>query len=245
MASVSVLLPALIGLLGLSPGAESAPAAPPAGDAVRLAGGAAPAVRDGEIIRSGRAVVDTPLPQGYPLPTAPGAIELKTYPVVRRAEITSSTNMSLGTNAAFWPLFMHIKNRDIAMTSPVEMDLVGMTGEPGDAPDAWTMSFLFRTPELGPTGEAGTVTVVDAPPVTVVAVGFTGSADVRSVGLRLGELEEWVKANLPAWEQAGEPRLLQYNGPNIPRRDRWGEVQIPVQPRAVDEAASDGEASAD
>ncbi|MFG0274039.1 MAG: heme-binding protein [Phycisphaerales bacterium] len=239
------MLATLLLALATTTGAELAQTPPAPGNAVHLAGAEVAVERDGDVIRSGRAIVDTPLPDGYPMPTAPGAIALKTYPVVRRAEITSSTNMALGTNAAFWPLFMHIKNRDIAMTSPVEMDLVGMTGEPGDAPEAWTMSFLYRTPDLGPTGEAGSVTVVDAPPVTVVAVGFTGSADVRSVGLRLGELEEWVEANLPAWEQAGEPRLLQYNGPNIPRRDRWGEVQIPVRPRAAEQDAPTGEDAAD
>ena len=236
MPTLTFMIP-LIASLTMGSGPTETPAAPPAGDSVRLAGEMAAPTQDGDLIRSGAARIDTPLPEGYPMPTPPGAIELKTYPTVRRAEISSGTNMALGTNAAFWPLFNHIKRRDIAMTSPVEMDLRGMTGEPGDAPDEWTMSFLYRTPDLGPTGEAGTVTVVDAPPVTVVSVGFTGSADVRSVGLRLGELEAWMADNLPGYEQTGEPRLLQYNGPNIPWRNRWGEVQIPVAPVAPAESA--------
>lgn len=68
--------------------------------------------------------VDTELPEGYPPPTPPGAIELKKYAEVRRAEVSGRLNPNLGMNLGFWPLFQHIQRNDIAMTAPVEMNTV-------------------------------------------------------------------------------------------------------------------------
>jgi len=34
-------------------------------------------------------MIEAPLPEGYPAPTPPGMIELKTYPSVRRAEYSA------------------------------------------------------------------------------------------------------------------------------------------------------------
>ncbi len=215
-----------------------------------------------EEYRFGRSRVDTPLPAGYPRPTPPGAIEIKTYPSVRRAEVSGSIRADMGMNAAFWPLFRHIQRRDIAMTAPVEMDYRGMQGgaKPGaDKPDAekpgrdvgesaeltsdaWTMSFLYRTPELGPTGEDGNVKIVDTSPVTVLAVGFTGPYVTSQVERQLKVLDAWLEAQ-NVWEKAGEPRGLYYNGPDVSTKDRWGEVQVPV--RLKGQAKPEGSAPAE
>lgn len=117
--------------------------------------------------------ITTPLPAGYPLPTPPGAIDLKRYPSIRRAEVTGDARPDLGMNFAFWPLFRHIKDRGIAMTSPVEMDYRGGEGE--EVGTEWTMSFVYRTADLGPTGDLGRVRVVDTEPMTVLALGGKGS----------------------------------------------------------------------
>lgn len=65
--------------------------------------------------------ITTPLPEGYPAPTPPGAIDVKHYPSVRRAEYDVAGVGRAGMNGGFWPLFIHIQSRDIEMTSPVEM----------------------------------------------------------------------------------------------------------------------------
>ena len=44
--------------------------------------------------------IDTALPAGYPLPTPPGAMELKRYPSVRRVEQGGKGEMSSGMNGA-------------------------------------------------------------------------------------------------------------------------------------------------
>ena len=233
--------------------APSLPTAPPsAGTGVRVAGEIPDNVElvlEGEEWRFGRMRIEAPLPQGYPPPTPAGTMEIKTYPSVRRAEVTASGNSNLGSNLAFWPLFNHIKERDIAMTSPVEMDYRGMASEDGTSLDeskgTWTMSFLYRTADLGPTGEDGRVKIVDAPPVTVLSIGMRGGYGTSKVNEGLEKIHEWLAAN-PQWKACGEPRALNYNGPAVRMKDKWSEVQVPVtlasSPAPAPANAADGEA---
>ena len=187
---------------------------------------------DGEF-RSGPSRIPTPLPEGYPTPTPPGAIELKRYPFVRRAGISGSISPDWGMNFAFFPLFNHIKRRDIAMTSPVEVDYEGL-GEPGATkPTDWTMSFLYRTRALGPAGvdsKDERILVEDLPPATVLAIGMRGSYKLHRVNAGLAALRDWLSSQ-SEWEAAGDPRALFYNGPELRSADKWLEVQLPVRRR--------------
>lgn len=178
-------------------------------------------------------LVEAPLPEGYPAPTPPGMIELKTYPSVRRAEYSAKGSSNFGMNVGFWPLFNHIKSRDIAMTSPVEMDykpsgdrtpLAPMQ----DAEGSWTMSFLYRKADLGPTGADGRVKVVDTPEVTVISIGMRGGYGMGAVNSGMEALSTWL-ASQSEWEAVGDPRGLNYNGPQVPMKNKWSEVQIVVR----------------
>lgn len=213
--------------------------------------------------RSGTARITTPLPQGYPDPTPPGAIDLKKYPAARRAQVTSSADSNVGSNMAFWPLFQHIKKHDIEMTSPVEMDFTfenttaAETGAEASAdaegsdpaakgavavPKTWTMSFLYRTPDMNKVGTEGAVEVVDREPVTVLSVGLQGPYGTVIVSRGVEKLTDWLSANTE-WERAGEPRAFYYNGPEAKNSDKWAEVQVPVRragAKAPDAAAMDG-----
>ena len=153
--------------------------APNAGESVRVQGEQAAAKFDGKAWTSGRVKIDTALPVGYNAPTPIDAIEIKTYPSVRRADFESSNLWAsnwFGQSRAFWALFDHIKTRKIDMTSPVEMTYRNVQqGFWGPKADSWAMSFLYRTPELGPVGPAENgVTVVDSEVVTVISVGVEG-----------------------------------------------------------------------
>lgn len=182
--------------------------------------------------------ITTALPEGYPQPTPPGAIEIKTYPSVRRAQVTSGAEgqqmlpADTGMNAGFWPLFRHIQRRDIAMTSPVEMDYAGLSPDGQGQPERWTMSFLYRTSDLGPTGEDGNVEIIDTVPVTVVALGLRGPYGLPRVRGALATLDAWLEEH-PEWEVAGEPRAFYYNGPEMPNARKWAEAQIPIRPRTT------------
>jgi SOUL heme-binding protein len=183
--------------------------------------------------------IDTALPVGYPLPTPPGAMELKRYPSVRRAEQGGKGDMTGGMNGAFWPLFAHIQRNKIAMTAPVDMDLHWMRdrvkgagaegGEQGEAAEAagkvdgsstiqnkdrWTMSFLYRTADLRETGTEGTVNIVDIEPMTVVSIGLDGRG--MSAG-RAGVREQSVEAaieKLNAWLDT-QTEWVPYGSPRL------------------------------
>ena len=221
--------------------ARSATAVPAPGQTIRLGGDTEVVSRRiGDDWVSGSAAITTPLPVGYPAPTPPGAIELKTYPSLRRAEVTSKvSNAGLGMNMAFFPLFNHIQRREIAMTSPVEMDYQGLSvgGEPlpvtaEPAPlEAMTMSFLYRSPELGPVGadaEDAKVVVVDTEQATYLSLGMQGGYSLERVREGMAQLHDWLAAN-PGWESVGDIRALHYNGPERRDRDKWLEVQVQVQ----------------
>jgi hypothetical protein len=190
----------------------------------------------GEVMfRSGASFIDTPLPVGYPAPTPPGAIELKKYPIVRRAEISATDiNTDGGRNIAFFPLFNHIKERDIAMTSPVEMDYPDLRIETVQEPagngsqNNWTMSFLYREPTMGKTGEAGRVRVVDREALTVLSLGMRGNYSSVRDTRGLSQLRDWLMAQ-NEWEAAGPARAFYYNGPSQAPQNSWSEIQVPVR----------------
>lgn len=197
--------------------------------------------------------IDTALPTGYPLPTPPGAMELKRYPSVRRAEQGGKGEMSSGMNGAFWPLFAHIQRNKIAMTAPVDMDLHWMRdrvngaeapatgGEQATASqERWTMSFLYRTADLRETGTEGTVRIVDVEPMTVISIGLDGrglgmsragmvQGREAAVDAAIEKLNAWLDAQAE-WVPYGSPRLCGYNDPSVRPANQWWEVQIPIKP---------------
>jgi len=232
----------------VKPGAGPVAVVPAAGSLVRVGGDEEAKVkREGEGFFIGKSSITTPLPEGYPDPTPPGAIDVKTYPSVRRAEVKGELAPDMATNLAFFPLFSHIQRRNIEMTSPVEVDYVGMVGDgkgdaaKGDAgraegdkkPGSWTMSFLYRRADQGPTGpdeRNEAVKVVDTQPVTMLAIGIRGGYSVARIGQGLKELELWL-ADHPEWEIVGEARAMYYNGPDVANAEKWAEAQVPVRLR--------------
>ncbi|QDU71112.1 SOUL heme-binding protein [Mucisphaera calidilacus] len=178
-----------------------------------------------DYFESGRARISAALPEGYARPTVPGAVELKRYASYRQALLTSEGR---GQSGMFWPLFRHISSRDIAMTAPVVM-----TGRmAGDEASETSMAFLYREPELGPTGamEDGVV-VEDVAPTYVLSVGVMGGRDDERFDALRGQLEAWLAAQGEGgrWVVDGEVRLLGYNGPDVARRYKWWELQLPVR----------------
>lgn len=181
---------------------------------------------DGPLYSAGVVKTDTKLAVGYPAPTPPGAIELKHYPSLRRAEFSSDGGHgAMGANG-FWPLFRHIQRNDIAMTAPVEMEYADTDQD--EKADRWTMAFLYHTAENGPTGEDGGVTVVDTEPKTFLAIGVRSEPRWAAIADHATRLDAWLAKN-PGWKRTGMPRTLGYNGPNIPAADQWWEVQVPVE----------------
>jgi hypothetical protein len=197
----------------------------------------------GGVFYCGPSSIESPLPDGYPEPTPPGAIDIKTYPSVRRAEFRqeSARGMTARMNVGFWPLFNHISRNDIPMTSPVEIEYSGVyndltTLEP-TADGAWTMSFLYRVKSMGPIGQDGPVKIVDTPEVTVVSTAVRGPYGMSVTRDGMKVLKEWLDGQ-QEWEVAGSPRVFHYNGPSVRDRNKWSEVQIPIRKREQATAAA-------
>ena len=151
---------------------------------------------------------------------------MKTYPTVRRAQVESKDfflNFIFGQSRAFWTLFNHIKSRNIAMTAPVEFDFANADASRNFLGSTdWTMSFLYRTPALGPTGNAGNdVVVVDRPEVTVLSIGVEGEFTFNLLNKSVDRLREVLKSQTK-WVIAGEPRFFGYNSPMV--KAKWAEV---------------------
>lgn len=198
----------------------------------------------GGVFFCGASTIESPLPDGYPEPTPPGAIDIKTYPSVRRAEFRqeSARGMTARMNVGFWPLFNHISRNDIPMTSPVEIEYSGVyndltTLEP-TVDGAWTMSFLYRVKSMGPLGNDGPVKIVDTAEVTVVSTGVRGPYGMTVTRDGMKVLKEWLDAQTE-WEVAGSPRVFHYNGPSVRDRNKWSEVQIPIRKREQAATAAD------
>jgi hypothetical protein len=205
---------------------------PAAGQSIRVSGTQSAPTQSGDLWKSGNLATESPLPVGYNAPTPQGAIEIKTYPTVRRAELDSSKLLLkglFGSSRGFWILFNHIKSRKIAMTAPVEFNFRNEDASRtffGEFSVEWIMSFLYRKPELGATGTDGDVLVIDKPEVTVVSVGLEGSFSFKLLNEGVDLLRNALDAQT-TWVAAGEPRFFAYNSPYTSYK--WAEVQIPVK----------------
>ncbi|MEM1329727.1 MAG: heme-binding protein [Planctomycetota bacterium] len=179
------------------------------------------------------------LPEGYPPPTAPGMIEVKEMPAVRRAEVSGVGSARRGMSTSFNPLFRHITSRGIAMTAPVEVDIREMSTEDPEG-EAFTAAFLYRSDDLGPTGDAENgVQVVDLPAMTVVSIGIRGAYLSKHWSEPLAELEAWLNSNSSDWRPVGDPRFCGYNAPFIPVWRMWSEIQIPIERVDPDNATAE------
>ena len=162
-------------------------------------------------------IKEAEMPQGFPEPTPVGAIEVKQYPAYRRATATGM--------GQFWTLFRHIKQNDIQMTAPVEMEYGAP--ESGDARRA-AMSFLYERPDQGAAGTQGRVEVVDVEATTVVSIGCRGQQTAAAVDEARGRLLKWLDEN-DTYAPTGPLRVMGYNSPFVPREKNFFEVQIPVE----------------
>jgi methionine-S-sulfoxide reductase len=163
---------------------------------------------------------ESPLPEGWPAPSLPGLVRVKTYPPTRAAWAQASA----GANRQFMVLFKHIRSRDIAMTAPVIMthDTAMLDGSPE------AMAFLYRHAAQDDPGQFGPVDVLDGPSLTVVSVGVMGPYRLERQRDALTDLHDWL-AEHPEWVADGPPRVLGYNSPFMPGKKKYAEVQIPIQ----------------
>ena len=173
--------------------------------------------------------VAAPLPKGFPPPTEEGKIEVKRYPAYRAATVRYTGDLSQATFGAFSPLFRHISDNEISMTSPVETRYPLSTLDPdnSDTNGEALVSFLYRDTDTYPEEIAENIEVEDIPPMTVVSLGLRGSYDYRSYQENVQKLYNWLKDN-PEYAVVGQPRRFFYDSPFVPEALKRSEIQIPI-----------------
>jgi hypothetical protein len=167
-------------------------------------------------------VEESPLPEGFPEPTPVGEIRLQQYPKYRLAR----TDMTFLEGSAFWTLFNHIKQREIAMTAPVEMTYAA---DGNAVKKKSSMAFMYRSIQQGELGTAGKVEVVDIPPQMAVSIGIRGNATKERVVDAQRRLEGWLQNHREEYESSGPLRVMGYNSPFVAEKKQFAEVQIPVR----------------
>ncbi|MEB3279631.1 MAG: heme-binding protein [Lyngbya sp.] len=177
--------------------------------------------------------VAAPLPKGFPAPTEEGQIEVKRYPAYRAATVRYTGDLSMATFRAFNPLFRHISDNEISMTSPVETRYPTSTLDPDNTDrngEAW-VSFLYRDTDTYPKEIAENIEVEDIPPMTVVSIGLRGSYDYSSYQENIKKLYNWLRKN-PEYAVVGQPRRFFYDSPFVPETFKRSEIQIPIEKTA-------------
>jgi hypothetical protein len=169
-------------------------------------------------------VREVPRPEGWPEATPVGQVEVKRYPAYRAAVTRTGGPESRG--AMFRALFDHIKERDIGMTAPVELqyDSAG-----ADEPNLEAMAFVYRHPDQGAAGDDGPVAVRDIAPTWMATMGVRGDYSDPRFERSLAKIRRWLDQRSDRYAIAGAPRYLGYNGPFTPSFLRYGEVQVPVR----------------
>ncbi len=186
------------------------------------------AVVSGQSSEDWQPPTEAELPAGFPVPTPPGEIEIKLYPVSRAVVSEQRGFFELGIWKAFRPLFMHIQAEEIAMTSPVLANYPETAEE--RARGTMQVGFFYPSNMQGQTGSADEVAVADMPAQTVVSLGVRASYSMRNYRKAVAELETWLQDNAALWVAAGPPRRLMYQQPKLLNSGSlYSEVQIPLR----------------
>ncbi|HUS93081.1 MAG TPA: heme-binding protein [Phycisphaerae bacterium] len=169
--------------------------------------------------------LEAPLPEGWPRPSLPGLIRIKTYPPVRAAWADGAG----GSNGQFMTLFRHIKARNVPMTAPVLMQAEAGGPEGSEPRPARTMAFLYRRTTQDAAGRFGDVRVADEQPVRVASIGLKGPYWESRFQAAEEKLRQWTRDS-GQWRPAGSRRVLAYHSPFVPFWSKYSEVQLPVEP---------------
>ncbi|MGJ8656516.1 MAG: heme-binding protein [Akkermansiaceae bacterium] len=158
-------------------------------------------------------IAEAPLPKGWSPPGPYNKVIEKKFPAYRAAYTEGGMQ-----NFAFWRLFKHIKNNDIPMTSPVEMDMKSQDGNL----KMEAMGFLYQDTKVGKVGADGEkVEVRDIPSMKTLSYTWQGNNNSKNLKLAKAALDTALKQrNLISTDL----RVLGYNGPSVSRDKKTWEM---------------------
>ena len=155
--------------------------------------------------------VEAPMPVGFPGPGPVGKVVTKSYPAYRAARAAGGR--------AFWTLFNHIKENEIAMTAPVEMTM-------DDGMQMRDMAFLYEKTTQGAAGKASDVAVLDLESRKVLSIGIRGRRNASDLERARKALQQRLDES--GAKAAGPWRVLGYNSPMVPQEQQFWELQVPI-----------------
>lgn len=164
----------------------------------------------------------------YEVTSSEGAFELREYPALRVAEVTTRGTRQEGARAGFGPLARYIFAREregqkIAMTAPV-------TQEPA-AEDGWRVRFImpegYALDDL-PAPTSSEVRLLETEPQRMAAVRFSGAWEDARFEEQERRLRDWLTAR--GLEPRTTATYAYYNDPFTPGFLRRNEVLIGVGP---------------
>ncbi|NEQ52817.1 MAG: ABC transporter substrate-binding protein [Leptolyngbya sp. SIO3F4] len=177
----------------------------------------------------GYRAASAPLPDGFPMPTAKGEIEIKQYPAYRAATVQVRGDLAKAPSRGFSPLFRHISDNDISMTAPVETRYPTATLQAGAISEGdAAVSFLYRSVDVVPQEVSQNVQIEDIPPMMVISVGVRGGYGYGVYTRGVQQLQDWLTVH-PEYTVVGPPRRFFYDGPFIPNGLKRSDIQIPVE----------------
>lgn len=161
--------------------------------------------------------------KAYPQ-TAVDRIELKTIPASRLIASQSTGHYFSGNNGLFRPLFRYISQNNIAMTTPVEADMM-----PGK------MYFYIGGDAIEREFRANDdVELIELPERLVASIGARGGYSEGNFNEAREALEAWL-AEHPTHQAVGAARGIFWNGPYVPAWMKRFEVHIPVAEKPTDD----------
>jgi effector-binding domain-containing protein len=151
--------------------------------------------------------------------TPKGTIEVKTIPALTALEATAEGSYFDADNKMFRKLFRYISDKEIAMTTPVTVDV-----DPG------AMRFLVGKSDLEKANaDTENVKIINVPEQTVVSIGYNGRYSKENYDKHLLKLQTWLAENASEWEAAGEPVAVYWDGPFKLAAWKQAEVMIPIR----------------
>ena len=163
----------------------------------------------------------------FALVRAEGDFELRDYPALVVAEVTSRGDRQRASGASFRRLAAYIFAQDrpqggesIAMTAPVIQQDTGA--------GAWRMRFVMPskyTLETLPPAPAD-ITLTEVPARRMAAVRFSGNGGAAELAAREASLRRWMEGQ--GITAISEAEYAFYDAPMVPGPLRRNEVLIPV-----------------
>jgi len=160
-----------------------------------------------------------------------GDFELRDYPELTVAEVTTTGGRQQAVSAGFGPLagYIFAKERDgdkIAMTAPVtQTQIAGEESEDG----AWVVRFIMPseyTLDTLPRPAGSSVRLQTLPARRMAAVKFSGVANDTLIAEQEVRLLDWMTAQGLA--PTATPTYAYYNDPFTPGFMRRNEAMMPV-----------------